>query len=83
MIVTDVIDYVRRSTLNMTNLNTTLKRKGRSELYHIVENDFSTSVTTEWKLGCNEVVQLISSVEIKVFQFARTAWKCQHDFSAN
>ena len=40
--VTDVIEYVRRSTLNMTNLNTAHKRKGRSTLYHIVENDFVT-----------------------------------------
>ena len=33
-----MIEYVRRSTLNMTNLNAAYKRKGRSRLYHIVEN---------------------------------------------
>ena len=36
--MTDVIEYVHRVTLNMTNLNTVHKR--RSRLYHIVENDF-------------------------------------------
>ena len=41
--MTDVIEYVRRSTLIMTNLNTVHKRKGRSRLYHIVENDFPTT----------------------------------------
>ena len=49
--VTDVIEYVRRSTLNMTNLNAAHKRKGRSTLYHIVQNDFAMTVTTKWKLG--------------------------------
>ena len=39
MKVTDVIEYVRRTTLNSTNLSTTHKRKDRSRLYHIVEND--------------------------------------------
>ena len=34
----------------MTNLNTTHKRKSWSRLYHIVENDFSKTVTTKWKL---------------------------------
>ena len=43
--VTDVIEYVRRSTLSMTNLNTAHKRQGTSRLYHIVENDFSATVT--------------------------------------
>ena len=31
----------------MTNLDTVYKRKGRSGLYHIVENDFAT---TKWKV---------------------------------
>ena len=47
--MTDVIEYVRRSTLNMTNVNTAHKRKGRSRLYHIVENDFATTVKAKWK----------------------------------
>ena len=29
---------------NITNLNTANKRKGRSKLYHIVENDFAVTV---------------------------------------
>ena len=37
--MTDVIEYARRFTLNMTNLNTAFQKKGRSTLYHIVEND--------------------------------------------
>ena len=32
--------------LNMTNLSTVLKRKGRSRLYHI-ENDFAMTVTVQ------------------------------------
>ena len=48
--VTDVIEYARRSTLNMTNLGKTHKRKGRSRLYHIVANDFATTITRKWKL---------------------------------
>ena len=38
--LTDVIEYVRRSTLNMTNLNTAQKRKGKFRRYH-----FATTVT--------------------------------------
>ena len=34
-----MIEYGRRSTLSMTNMNTDHKRKGRSKLYNIVEND--------------------------------------------
>ena len=34
----------------MTNLNTTHKSKDSFRLYHIVENDFATTVTTKWKL---------------------------------
>ena len=49
--MTDVIEYVRRSTPNMTNLNVAHKRKGISRLYHIVEDDFAKTVTTKWKLG--------------------------------
>ena len=45
--VTDVIEYVRRTTLNVTNLNTVHKREDRSRLYHIVKNVFAT---TKWKL---------------------------------
>ena len=46
-----MIECVRRSTLNITNLNTTNKRKGKSRLYHIVDNDRTTTVATKWKLG--------------------------------
>ena len=53
--VTDVMEYMRRSTLHMTNLNTANKRKCRSSLYHIVENDFATTFTTKWKLDSREV----------------------------
>ena len=42
--MTDVIEYVRRSTLNMTSLHTAHKRKDRSRLYHVVENLFATTV---------------------------------------
>ena len=49
--VTDVIESARRSTLSMTNMNTDHKRKGRSKLYNIVENDLVTTVTTKWKLA--------------------------------
>ena len=49
--MTDVIEYARRSTLYMTNLNTANKRQIDVTLYHIVENDFATTFTTEWKLG--------------------------------
>ena len=38
----------------MTKLNTAhekKRRKDRSTLYQIVENDFATTVTTEWKSG--------------------------------
>ena len=48
--MTGVIEYGRRSTLSVTNMNTAHKRKGRSRLYNIVENDFATAVTTKWKL---------------------------------
>ena len=41
--MTDATEYVRRSTLNMTNLKTAHKRKDRSRLYHIVGNDFATT----------------------------------------
>ena len=45
-----MIKYIRRSTLNdMTNLNTAHKRKVTSRVYHMVENDFATIVTTKWK----------------------------------
>ena len=45
--MSDVIEYVRRSALNMTNLNTARKRKDGPKLYHIVENDS----LDRWKLG--------------------------------
>ena len=51
--MTDVIEYVRRSTLNMTNLNTGHRRKGGPRQTHIVDNDFARTVTTTWKLGLN------------------------------
>ena len=37
--VTDVIEYSRRSTLIVTDLNTAHKRKSRSGLHHIVQNE--------------------------------------------
>ena len=49
--VTDMIEHVRRSTLIMTNLNTTHKSKDNFRLYHIVENDFATTVTVNLKLS--------------------------------
>ena len=36
--ITDVIEYVQRSSLNMTNLNTVHKRKGRYRLYTLPAN---------------------------------------------
>ena len=40
----DVIEYARQCGLYMTTeLNTDHKRKGRSRLYHIVENNFDTN----------------------------------------
>ena len=48
--MTDVIEYIRRSTLKKTNLNTAHK-KGRSTVHAIVKNDFVTIVATEWKLS--------------------------------
>ena len=41
--VTDMIEYVY-ADLHLANLNTAHKRKGRSRLYQIVENDFATTV---------------------------------------
>ena len=83
--MTDVIEYVRRSTLNMTNLNTACKEsestpsrarvsraprtavenqnaahEAGSRLYHIVENDFCTTVTTKWKVGLRHLPMLKS-----------------------
>ena len=55
--VTDVIDYVHRFTLNMTNLNTAHKRKDTSRLYRIVQDDFATTVTTKWKSGLKVNIQ--------------------------
>ena len=40
-------------TLNMANLNTAHKRKDTSRLYHIVQNDFATTVTTKSGLKVN------------------------------
>ena len=49
--VIEEIEYVRRSTLNMTNFNIiNHKKKGRSRLCCIVENDFAATVTVKWKL---------------------------------
>ena len=48
--VADVMEYVHRSTINITNLTTVHERKGRSTLYDIVRNDFGKRVTTKWKL---------------------------------
>ena len=41
----DAIECVRRSTLKMTDLNA---GHNRSRPYHIVENDFATTVTLKW-----------------------------------
>ena len=41
----DVIECVRGSTLKMTDLNA---GHNRSRPYHIVENDFATTVTLKW-----------------------------------
>ena len=40
----DVIEHIN-ANLPFTNLNTAHKRKHRSRLYHIVENDFARTVT--------------------------------------
>ena len=58
--MTDVTEYVQRLTLNMTKLNTAHKRKGRSRLYHIVENDFTATVTAKWKLDFQTVRDMTS-----------------------
>ena len=43
-------EYVHRFIhLNKYNLNAVHKRKNRFRLYHIVEDDFVTTVTTKWK----------------------------------
>lgn len=36
-------------TLYMTDLNVAHKREDRSRLYRIVEDDFTTTVSTKWK----------------------------------
>ena len=51
-----MIEYVDRSTLNMTNLNTVYKGKHRSRLFHIVQDDFATTVTTKSKPGLKQNV---------------------------
>ena len=47
----DVIEYVHRRTLDLTNFNTARKEKKRSKLCNIVEDDFDTTVTTIRKPG--------------------------------
>ena len=43
-----MIEHIHRSTLNMiTDLNTPQKGKDRFRLYHIVEDNFATTVTTK------------------------------------
>ena len=71
--MTDVIEYIHRSTLNMTNLNRTHKRKDRSRLYHMVENDLATTVTTKWALALvtisqknNEMTESASNVLVSI-----------------
>ena len=52
-----MVEYVRRSTLNMTDLNTAHKRKGRSRLYHIVEKVFVATVClSKNKLAIHDVI---------------------------
>ena len=54
--VTNAIEYVRRCTLNMTNLNAVHRRKGGFRLYHIVQDDVATTVTTKWNLGFTQTI---------------------------
>ena len=55
--MTDVIEYVRRSTLNIIKLSTAhIKVDLHYHRYHIVENNFATTVTTKWKLGLTIVL---------------------------
>ena len=78
----DVIEYVRWSKLYATNLNTAHIRKCRSRLYHIVEDDLATKVTTKWKLGfrknslANSLIfpylQMIWATFISIFIFEKT-----------
>ena len=50
--MTDVIEYIHRSTLNMTNLNTVHKiRSRRPRLYHIVEVDFDSTITSKEEIS--------------------------------
>ena len=43
----------------MIDLNTVHKGKDGSRLYHIVENDFTTIVTTKWKVGLSIEIHYI------------------------
>ena len=54
------------SKVNMTNLNTAHKRKGKTRLYYIIRNDFAMTVTTKW-----ELLQALVFIEF-------TQWPCFH-----
>ena len=82
MKVTGVIEYVRRCTLNTTNLNTVHKRQGRSGLYHIVENDFSATVTTEWKLDSRVIAAERASLK-RASEAAGLICVCRGEFISN
>ena len=56
--VTDVIEYVHRSTLKMTNLNTAHQEKIDLDYYYIVQDDFASTVTIKWKPGFTFLVIL-------------------------
>ena len=49
--MTDVIEYIHRSTLNMTNLNTVHKIRFRPRLYHVVEVDFDSTITSKEEIS--------------------------------
>ena len=77
--MTNVIEYARRFTLNMTNLNKAHKRKGRSRLYRIVENDFATTVTTKRSVR-SSVVNILKCVNAVIigcdtYTYTVNAWE--------
>ena len=56
--MTDVIEYVRRSTLNMTDLNRANKRKDSSRLYRIVEDNLRSFMPIKKKDNSNPKIKL-------------------------
>ena len=61
----DVMEYVCPSTLNITNLNTAQKRKCKSRLYHIVENNFAM----ENRLYRKSIPLSLNIVEVLSYKF--------------